>query len=211
MSALDASRFLRLWQRLGGQGDSAELFHALTIAYAEPQRLYHNTAHLQDCLAQFDFVRESASEPDQVEMALWFHDAIYDSHAADNEAQSAAWAIQTLTQGGIGFMLAEQVATLILATQHQALPQAGDAQLIIDIDLSILGRAPAVFDEYDRQIRLEYQWVAERQFCERRAEVLTGFLRRPVIYQTEYFYNRYEAQARQNVRCAIDRLMARQI
>ena len=211
MSDLNAQRFLQLWQRLGGRSDTDKLFSALTAAYAEPQRIYHNTAHLKDCLAQFDAVRESASDPDVVEMAIWFHDAIYDPHAADNEEQSAAWAIQALTQGGIALTIAQQVAALILATQHQALPQSRDAQLIVDVDLSILGRAPDVFDEYDRQIRLEYQWVPEKQFCTRRAQVLTGFLRRPVIYQTEHFYIRYEAQARQNLTCAIDRLTTRQI
>jgi predicted metal-dependent HD superfamily phosphohydrolase len=209
MSSLDRPRFLRLWQRLGGEGDPVELFNALTIAYAAPHRAYHNKAHLKDCLAQFDLVRESAHEPDQVEIALWFHDAIYNPHAADNEAQSAAWAIQALTQGDIALTLTEQVGEFILATQHQIMPSGHDAQLMVDIDLSILGRAPAVFDEYDQQIRLEYQWVPEKQFCERRVRVLTDFLHRPVIYQTEHFYRQYEAQARQNLMGAIDRLTTR--
>jgi len=211
MSSLDQSRFVHLWQRLGGRSNPAILFTALAAAYAEPHRAYHNTVHLQDCLTQFDSVRASANQPDQLEMALWFHDAIYNPHAADNEAQSAAWAIQALTQGGIALTLAEQVAEFILATQHQALPQEdgtklGDAQLMVDVDLSILGRDPAIFDDYDRQIRLEYHWVPEKQFCERRAQLLTGFLCRPVIYQTEHFYNRYEAQAKQNLTRAIGRL-----
>lgn len=205
MTDLDAQRFLQLWQRLGGQSDPTELFVALTAAYAEPQRIYHNIAHLKDCLAQFDLARASASEPDEVEMALWFHDAIYDAHAADNEEKSAAWAVQALTQGDISFTIAQQIAELVLSTKHQAPPQGRDAQLMVDVDLSILGRAPTVFAEYDRQIRLEYQWVPEKQFCERRIQVLTSFLRRPAIYQTEHFCLRYEAQARQNLTCAIDR------
>ena len=209
MTDLEANRFLHLWQRLGGQSDPAELFAALTAAYAEPRRIYHNTVHLKDCLAQFDLSRASASEPDAVEMALWFHDAIYDAHAADNEAKSAAWATQALTQAGIVSAIAQQVAALILATQHQTPPQGRDAQLIVDVDLSILGRAPAIFAEYDRQIRLEYHWVPEKQFCERRSQVLTGFLRRPLIYQTEHFYSQYEAQARANLTRAIEQLAKR--
>ena len=95
MSQLDGQRFAHLWQRLGGQGDTEPLFRALAAAYAEPQRAYHTAAHLQDCLNQLDNVRVRAVQPDQLEIALWFHDGVYDPRAADNEEQSAAWAPST--------------------------------------------------------------------------------------------------------------------
>jgi predicted metal-dependent HD superfamily phosphohydrolase len=141
-----------------------------------------------------------------VEMALWFHDAVYDPHAADNEAQSATWAIQALTKAQIPFTVAQNIATRVLATKHQQVPQCQDAQLLTDIDLTILGSTPIVFAEYDRQIRLEYQWVAEDEYRKRRIQVLTSLLARSTIYQTPYFYTRYEQQARQSLVRAIDRL-----
>ncbi len=203
---INQERFANLWQRLGGQGDASNLLAALVAAYTEPSRAYHNLAHLQDCLEQFDAARGEARHPDAVEMALWFHDAIYEPRAADNEERSAAWAIQALTAGGIEQSGGERIAELVLSTQHKALPADQDAALLVDVDLSILGRAPAIFDAYDRQIRNEYHWVPEPQYCTRRAQVLAGFLARPRLYQTEHFYVHYEKQARKNLARAIDRL-----
>jgi len=199
-------RFVNLWHRLGGQGDASELFATLLTAYTEPQRAYHNVAHLQDCLAQFDAARGEAQHPAAVEMALWFHDAIYDPHATDNEERSAAWAIQALTNGGVAQATTARIGDLVLSTQHKVVPTDQDAALLVDVDLSILGRAPAVFDAYDRQIRNEYQWVPEPQYCIRRAQVLGKFLALPRLYQTAYFYTQYEKQARENLARAIDRL-----
>lgn len=203
---INQTRFANLWQRLGGQGDANELFATLLAAYAEPQRAYHNVAHLQDCLAQFDAARDEAQHPDAVEMAIWFHDAVYDPRATDNEEQSAAWAIQALTAGSIEPTTVQHIAELVLSTQHKAVPTDQDAALLADVDLSILGRAPAIFDAYDRQIRNEYHWVPEHQYCTRRAQVLAGFLARPRLYQTKHFYAQYEKQARENLARAIDRL-----
>lgn len=203
---INQARFANLWQRLGGQGDASELFASLLAAYAEPPRAYHNVAHLQDCLAQFDAARDEVQHSDEVEMALWFHDAVYDPRATDNEEKSAAWAIQALTSGCVAQATTARIAELVLSTQHKVVPVGQDATLLVDIDLSILGRAPAVFDAYDRQIRSEYKWVPEQQYCTRRAQVLAGFLARPRLYQTEYFYTQYEKQARENLVRAIDRL-----
>ncbi len=207
MTFVDKQRFITLWQRLGGAAEAEVTFHALTAAYAEPQRAYHTTAHLADCLAQFDAVSALADDPDQVEMAIWFHDAIYDPRAADNETRSAAWAVQALTDAEISLAIARNIAGLVLTTEHQLLPQGHDAQLLVDIDLAILGRAPAIFAEYNHQIRVEYQWVTEAEYRKRRAQVLANFLARPTIYQTEFFQARYEQQARQNLAQAIERLV----
>lgn len=206
MNRLDQQRFWQLWQKLGGRSNAEAVFTALASAYAEPQRAYHNTAHVADCLAQFDEVAALADSPQEVEMAIWFHDAIYDPRATDNEARSAAWAMQALTDAQIPPTVVQNIARLVLATQHQAPPQGHDTQLLVDIDLSILGRTPAIFAEYDRQIRIEYQWVAEDRYRKRRAQVLANFLARPTIYQTEFFQTRYEQTARHNLAQAIAQL-----
>ncbi|MFN8492494.1 MAG: hypothetical protein U0350_33140 [Caldilineaceae bacterium] len=206
MNTLDSWRFAQLWRRLGGQGNADALFLALAAAYAEPQRAYHTTAHLQACLQQFDKVRNLAQAPDQVEMALWFHDAVYDPHAVDNEEQSAAWAVQALTRGGIEQVVAGRVVELILATKHQAIPETQDAKLLVDIDLAILGYRRDLFDEYARFIRAEYHWTPEPECRQRRSQILASFLARDTIYQTAYFYERYEQQARGNLVYAIAQL-----
>ena len=202
-------RWRDLWRRLGAQASPQPAFDDLVRAYRQPQRAYHTLAHIQDCLLQFDQAHSLAKHGDEVEMALWCHDVIDDPRAADNELQSAAWAGQALQAGGISPEVVARVQSLILATQHHTPRDRPDAALVVDIDLSILGRAAAEFDRYDAAIRQEYQQVPETTYREARARVLESFLARPAIYQTPLFRERYEAQARENLERAIRRLRDR--
>jgi predicted metal-dependent HD superfamily phosphohydrolase len=93
-----------------------------------------------------------------------------------------------------------------MATQHQAGAAGGDAALMLDIDLSILGRVPEVFDRYEANIRQEYQWVPEADFRSGRLRILERFLRRAAVFQTAAFQARYEAQAWANLTRSISAL-----
>jgi predicted metal-dependent HD superfamily phosphohydrolase len=94
----------------------------------------------------------------------------------------------------------------VLATRHLTVPSEPDAAVLCDIDLSILGRPPEVFAEFEQRIRREYAWVPELVYRGARAEILAGFLRRDSIYQTDYFRQRYEVPARANLERAISQL-----
>jgi predicted metal-dependent HD superfamily phosphohydrolase len=196
---LNDSRFSALWQRLGGRGDGRALFAELERAHSEPQRAYHTTAHIEDCLTQFDLARHLAKRPDEVEAAIWFHDAVYDPRASDNEERSAEWARKSLIEAGAADDIAQRIAALVLLTRHVDPPTSRDGELLLDIDLSILGRQPDMFAVYDVQIRQEYNWVPEAEYRRRRADVLAGFLGQPTIYRTEFFRKRLESQARENL------------
>jgi predicted metal-dependent HD superfamily phosphohydrolase len=204
--SLDRKRWTALWLRLGAQGPGVDTFAQLNLAYGDPARTYHTAEHIRDCLAELDRARGLAVQPDEVEAALWFHDAVYDARAPDNEEQSARQAQAALTAAGVSIGRARHIADLILATKHVALAGPGDAQLLCDIDLSILGRSPEAFAEFERRIRQEYAWVPEPTYRTSRSEILAGFLRRRTIYQTDYFRDRYEAPARQNLHRLIKRL-----
>ncbi len=199
-------RWCDLWHRLGAQSAPEPIFDELVRRYRGPHRAYHTHNHIQDCLFQFDQARDLAERPDEVEMALWCHDVIYDPRAADNELQSAAWAGKILSTGHLAADVSARIQALILATQHQTAPNQPDAALLVDIDLSIMGRPPAEFDRYDAAIRQEYQWVPETTYRAARAKVLRAFLARPAIYLTPHFHNRYEAQARENLARQIAKL-----
>lgn len=190
------------WQALGAGAN--DLLHAALLArYAEPQRAYHTQQHLAECLALFDGFAALAERPAEVEMALWFHDAVYDVHRHDNEAQSADWARRALCDAGAPTAVAERVASLVLATRHSVAPATPDEQLLVDIDLAILGAAPARFAEYEAQIRREYAHVPPAVFNEKRGAILAGFLARPVLFGTEPLRRRFESQARRNLQGAL--------
>jgi predicted metal-dependent HD superfamily phosphohydrolase len=99
-----------------------------------------------------------------------------------------------------------RIAALIMATKHDRNPASPDEALLIDVDLSILGRSPEEFAAYDAAIRREYSEVPEDQYRTGRVKVLEGFLHRDAIYLTEFFRERFEASARRNLEQAISSL-----
>ncbi len=195
------------WAGVGARGDGAEVFHALQARYNEPHRKYHTQQHLAECLATFDTVQTLAVHPHEVALALWFHDAVYEvqpvAGAPGNEAQSAQWACRGLTQAGVASPSVARVESLIMATCHTAQPVLPDEQLLVDIDLSILGADPQRFAQYERQIRQEYAHVPDAMFARKRREILSGFLARSRIYATAYFYDALEARARENLQGSV--------
>jgi len=210
-SQASEDRFAALWLRVtSGDEPALACYERLQAAWQAPARAYHNWRHLEECLSEFDAVRDSFSSCrlDEVELALWFHDAIYDPHAADNEEQSAELAVRLLRSAGAADELISRVADLILATQaHQATPDTS-TELLLDIDLSILGKGPTRFWEYEAQIREEYAWVPREVYAEKRCEILQRFLDRERVYLTEPFFEKYEASMRFNLAVAIEKLLA---
>ncbi len=199
-------RFGSLLRRLGARGEPAPEAAALLDAWAAPARRYHGTSHLLDCLARLDESPAVPAERDLVEAALWFHDAVYEPLAADNEERSAEWARDALARLDVASHTIEEVARLILLTRHTAPPVDPAGRLLCDVDLSILGRPPAEFAEYERGIRAEYAAVPDAAYREGRRRVLGAFLARHPLYGTPWFRKRYERPARANLQRAIDRL-----
>jgi predicted metal-dependent HD superfamily phosphohydrolase len=194
----------RAWRGIGTIGNGETIFQSLLAAYSESHRHYHTLQHLTECLSEFERVQTLANEPSAVECALWFHDAIYDVHAHDNEARSGDWARAVLTDAGAPKSAIETVVDLILATAHRVLPETADAKLLVDMDLSILGAPAARFAEYEQQIRGEYAFVPASIFADKRGEILQSFLDREQIYSTPVMYAKFEGTARTNLRRAIE-------
>ncbi len=206
MKAPGPDRWAQLWRRAGLQGDPGPTYQELVALYSQPHRHYHNFRHIADCLAEFDSVRNLARQPDSVELAIWFHDGIYDPRAQDNEEKSAELAAQRIGEAGGSRELCNSVATLVLATKAHDPSAHPDAPLIVDVDLSILGQGEQRVREFEGQIRREYEWVQASLFASKRAEILEGFLARPRIYSTDHFFAKYERQARVNLQCSVRKL-----
>lgn len=203
---LDVDRWLDLVARLGVPAKEVDYFSRLEKAYAEPHRRYHNGGHIEQCLQEFDNSQHLAEHAAEVEFALWLHDEVYLPEALDNEEQSAELAVDILRSFGCSESLVNRVSGLILARKEHCLTRGADHRLILDIDLSILGQPPLVFNEYGKQIRAEYSWVTLSAYRTERYKVLRSFLGREQIYQTEYFFDQYEKQARHNLIRALNAL-----
>ncbi len=200
----DEFRWNALVERLSGNLPPIGAFGRIVAAYSEPRRHYHTLDHVEQCLADFDAVRGLCEAPDEVEYAIWLHDVVYDPHASDNEEQSSHLAAEILLASGCLAAKARRIEELILITRHDRPPPTRDAQLIVDIDLAILGQPPAVFDIYEQNIRAEYSWLPAEAYRVGRAKILRGFLDRTPIYATARFEERYGRQARENLLRALD-------
>ena len=204
MSNLDQWR--QTWAALGATSGNEVLLRDLIARYSEPHRKYHTMQHLEECFAKLQELRALARKPEEIELALWFHDAIYDTRRKDNEEKSARWARSSVLEAGVAASAGDRVYELVMATRHNAVPAGIDAQILVDVDLSILGVSPAGFDEYERQIREEYAWVPGVLFRRERRRVLEDFLKRQTIFQSRQFIAAYETQARANLRRSIEKL-----
>jgi predicted metal-dependent HD superfamily phosphohydrolase len=199
-------QWFALWQRAGLRGDAPGCFERLMDLYSQPHRAYHNGRHIADCLQEFDSAKHLAENVNAVELAIWFHDAIYDPRATDNEERSAELAAECLVKAEATSHLVRQVRELVLATKHTRVPANEDEKLLVDVDLSILGQSEERFAEYEAQIRQEYVWVPREVFNSKRAEILEQFLARPTIFSTEWLQAKYEEQARRNIEASIRNL-----
>ena len=186
----------------------AALLDRLRERYAEPQRHYHTWAHVEALLAHYRKWVRYFQRPGPVLWALYWHDAIYDPQASDNEEQSAL----LLEKEAAGLLSPYDVtfaARLIRATATHTFPDglptadAEDLALFLDLDLSILGAPAAVYDRYEQAIRAEYAFVPEDAYRAGRSAILKGFLDRDRLYFTDIAHTDWDAAARANLTRAI--------
>lgn len=164
-------------------------------------RRYHDLRHLQACLRAADAVSSQAQQPAAIAWALWFHDAVYWPWSKENERRSADWARDAARLCGLGSGFGATVHQLVMATAHGAgaAPAEGDAALVIDIDLGILGQKPEIYDRYAQAVRREFFWVRSGDWRRGRAAVLRHFMERPRLFVSEHFFTLLENQARENL------------
>jgi len=202
-----SSRFSPLLASVAGNKDRTVLeviYNHLFGIYDIPRKDYHNSSHIEHCLRELD---ESGHANIPVELALFYHDAVYDPKEKDNEKRSADWAAYDLTVLQVPINTIVDVKRLIMATKHDVFPNGtDDEKLIADIDLSILGQESKIFDHYCVTIREEYSHVEDYGYAKGRIAFLKKLMQRPSIYQTDYFFNKYEIAARENVEWEIKRM-----
>ena len=194
---MDRLRFIELWQRrIGDDGDS--VFNELNQLYNQPHRRYHISSHIEQCLQNFDISSFLMIDPDSIEMALWFHDAIYDVPPINNEQQSADFfSTKAKSRGSKEYR--STVYRLINTTAHQQEPSNNDEALMVDIDLSSLGLPWDEFKRNSHDIRTEYADIPDSEFYRKQKDFLDGLLARQPLYSSEFFRERHEDRAVLNI------------
>jgi predicted metal-dependent HD superfamily phosphohydrolase len=203
-------RWLSLWEKLGGdekRGQAA--FGEITLYYgADPNRAYHNLNHLEHGLRELDEIRDSVLNADLLELEWWFHDIIYTigpkaRGAVSDEELSADFLMSFLEDEGCDNKTRTECRKAIMCTMHSDdyPPTTLDQKFLVDIDLAIFGQPDDVFDEYERNVRIEYAWVDDVTYAKTRTGILGKILART------YIFEKYEVQARANLTRSIEKLL----
>lgn len=181
-----------------------EMISQLIPRYSEPHRRYHTLSHIDAC---FDATEYLTPPPitHAIVLALLYHDAIYAPLAKDNEEQSAMLLVMEGRQAGLDIGLLKKASAMILSTNHNSVPESEDACIVVDADLSILGKRQAMFDRYEDAIREEYKMVNDEAFAAGRTKVMQSFLDREWIYSTRIARAMWEEAARANLKRSVQR------
>lgn len=195
-------RWLGLARWLGlDEPTAASIFAALRGRYAEDVRAYHTLEHVRQVLDTVERLAPYAENLLAVKLAAWFHDAVYEPGAADNEARSAGYLRAALEPVAVPAAVVEEAARLILLTEgHAAEARDGNGRVLLDADLAILGAEPAAYQQYAQAIRREFAHVPEAAYRRGRADVLRRLLQRDPLYYTRPIQEEREARARRNIR-----------
>ena len=179
----------------------------LLVRWAEPHRRYHDLRHLAEVLAALRMLDPDG--PATVLCAAYWHDAVYDPAAADNEQRSALLAADAM--GGLGAAppdIAEVVRLVLLTATHRPEPADDAGALLCDADLAVLGSAPERYLQYAADVREEYAHLGDEAFRRGRAAVLRGLADRTSLFTTASGRRRWERPARENLRAELARLDA---
>ena len=161
------------------------------------------------CWSGVDLLAAEADRPDAVRLAAWFHDAVYDPTAADNEERSAQLAETTLTRLRLAPDLVDEVARLVrLTATHDVADDDRDGAVLCDADLAVLASDDLRYSAYVEGVRREYAHVDDDAFAAGRAAVLRRLLDRPALFRTAHGRSAWEQRARANVTAELARLRA---
>jgi predicted metal-dependent HD superfamily phosphohydrolase len=194
------------WSRcVADSHDGWVLFDSLISRHREAHRHYHGVRHVTWVVRHVEEL--AAAEPvgdiAAVVVAAFFHDAIYDPRATDNEAASGRLADRELTVLGWDEVRREQVAAMVEATATHDVPTETaietDTAVLLDADLAVLGSDPASYQAYVAGVRSEYAHVSADDWRTGRTQVLRSFLDRPALFATPTGREWWEARARANL------------
>jgi predicted metal-dependent HD superfamily phosphohydrolase len=194
-----AARWERVERRCPDPGRAAGVGAALLDSWGEPHRRYHDLTHLQNVLAGVAELADWADDRFAVELAAWYHDAIYDG-LPDAEERSAGRAEQELTAVGLPTDLVAEVARLVqLTARHNPAADDRNGAVLCDADLAILAADPPRYAGYAAAVRQEYEHVPDADFRAGRAAILRDLLAQPTLFRTPTGRARWESPARANL------------
>ena len=176
-----------------------QMWSEIFINYSEKNRHYHTLSHLTCMISLLEEIKNKIKDWEAVLFAVFYHDIIYKSDSNQNEEMSADLAKLRLTGLSFPENRIRKCTSLILATKGHSNSNDNDTNLFTDADLSILGQSWDIYSEYSKQIREEYSIYPDMIYNPGRKKVLAHFLEMSPIFKTQYFFDKFEIQAKKNL------------
>jgi predicted metal-dependent HD superfamily phosphohydrolase len=183
---------------------TAELWRDLRSRYSESGRFYHTLSHLDSIISELNAVKNSVQDWETMVFSVAYHDSVYDPLGSDNEERSADLAETIMKKLSLPEQKINKCREQILATKKHGRSDDKDTNYFTDADLNILGSSPEVYMEYAALIREEYRSFPDAKYNPARIKILSELLEMPAIYKSKEFFNKFEAQARLNMRSEIE-------
>lgn len=190
--------FLKLMKKFTDQEDYILVCWTEIVEYYSSElRFYHNLVHLDNMLSELKSVENEVKEKDALLFSIYYHDIIYSTNNSDNELKSALLFKKRIER--TSFKQIEKCAKQIQLTKEHKLSKDNDVNILLDLDLSILGKNKTEYNEYSQNIRNEYKTYSDFEYRNGRKKVLNELLNLPSIYKTDYFITKFEVNARNNI------------
>lgn len=176
-----------------------ELWTEIETSYSNKKRHYHTLQHLSSLLAELTYIKGEIKNWNTVLFSIYYHDIVYNSLKQDNEEKSAAIAEKRMKQISVSIDTIELSKNQILATKSHIQSSDSDTDYFTDADLSVLGQNRETYALYCENVRKEYSIYPDFVYNPGRKKVLNHFLSMERIFKTDFFYRKFEIQAKQNL------------
>ncbi|MBM9499120.1 hypothetical protein JWG44_02480 [Leptospira sp. 201903071] len=174
--------------------------------YSEKHRFYHDLSHIENLFNLLYQIKDRIEDWDTILFSIVYHDILYDVSSHENEEKSAVIAKDRLQSIGYPKDQIAKCASQIVATKGHSTSEDLDTNLFLDADLSILGEEWNLYSDYCKNIRKEYSIYSDGDYKIGRGKVLKHFLNMERIYKTDFFFERYEKRARENLKRELENL-----
>lgn len=177
-----------------------ELWNEIELNYSYKKRHYHTLEHLENLLQQLLEVKTDINDWNCILFSLFYHDVIYNPLKTSNEERSAEFVAYRMKTILVPEPIIKNCANQIMATKKHAVSDNSDTNYFTDADLSVLGQPWEIYSTYYKQVRKEYSLFPELIYVPGRKKVLQQFLQMERIFKTDFFYTKFELQAKENLK-----------
>lgn len=175
-----------------------KFFEIMVASYQESHRFYHTDDHILNIFHILDDLDLSISRKNKRNLyfAIFFHDIVYNPKLKDNEDKSNDVWILFSNSNKYSDTVKDAVSNMIWATKNHMKTNDFITNLFLDLDLAVLGSDLDDFNKYERNIRLEYDFVPADIYIVERSKIMKSLIKE---YYTDLMEEKFGKKRTENL------------